>query len=594
MRRHACGLPLCSLAEWLLERWTWGAMSAHMVQEAAYQAWLDGLRHESIVMLASCGTWGAHTGNIQRDIERRVLPTLTYTPEPYVHGIPALDPRGDRTHTCTASASVLLPHEWIAVMSANAPDAFDRAFGVPLVPDFWVHQDMHDPKLMLHQDLDNTCVPLWLHGDGAEYQNRDSLTIVSFSGVLGTGCTKDRKLYLTSWSKECTAMTRHGFQADTWRDGLWPILVWSFKACYEGRFPSTDHIGRPFPEGSQRAQLAGAPLCSGDIPFRFYVYGVLGDLDYFSKDLDLPFHNNHRPCWFCDADCTDNPWNDFRARASWQDRTVQDVQGNPRSRHPIWSIPGVHELCTMLDVLHVVDQGVASHVIGNVLHTIIYDELCTRQRGAHRVTAKEALGTLWQEIQAIYTQLGIEHRLHNLKLSMFMHDPAAPYAHFPCLSSVKAADTRHLVPVVCELCRRYYDPTVERTQHRFFCAKRLTQFYVHLKHEGTHLPLAAGQAILADARACLAHYGWLAADANARGKLQWSIVPKQHFFAHLAAQGRFINPRRSWTYMDEDFMNVIVTIARSSNSVGTIRVNDAVVLKYRAAMQLRMQQGLEG
>lgn len=591
-RRARTSAPLCSLAEWLLERWTWGALSAAMVQEAAYQAYLDGLTHESICLLASAGTWGAHKGNVQRDLERRVLPNLNCTPEPYVHQIQALNPKSDRTEQCTVTAPVLLPHEWIACLSENAPECFERTFGLAKVPEFWEHADLQDPKMKLHVHLDSFCVPLWVHGDGAEYQNRDSLNIISFSGALGVGCTKDRKLLCTTWSKDCSAQTRHGYRQDTWRDGLWPVLVWSFKACIEGKFPASDHLGRPFAEDSFRAQRAGQPLCTGG--WRFFVHGFLGDLDYFSKDLDLPSHNSHEPCWFCKANCTDNPWNDFRTGARWQQgRTIRDVQRNPRSAHPIWSIPGLHEMCTMLDVLHVVDLGVATHVVGNVLHTIIYEQLCAGPPRLRALTPQEALGRLWTDIQQIYQELGTQNRLHNLKLSMFT-DARAPFAAFPCLTSVKAADTRHLVPVVHELCKRYVTGE-ERTQHRLLCAKRLTHFYevLHM-HEGVFLPREASALLFEHTKILLVHYSWLASDACARGKLNWSIVPKHHFMWHLAEQARFVHPRCTWTYLDEDFMNVIVHIARSSSSVGMLQIADAVVLKYRAAMQLRMQQGLQG
>lgn len=150
MRRRARSAPLCALAEWLLERWTWGALSAAMVQEAAYQAYLDGLRHESIIMLASAGTWGAHKGNVQRDLERRVLPNLSCTPEPYECKIHSINPKSDRKCTCTVSVQVLLPHEWIACMAQNAPDAFERTFGFTKVNNFWEKQNMQDGNCFVH------------------------------------------------------------------------------------------------------------------------------------------------------------------------------------------------------------------------------------------------------------------------------------------------------------------------------------------------------------------------------------------------------------------------------------------------------------
>ena len=49
-------------------------------------------------------------------------------------------------------------------------------------------------------------------------------------------------------------------------------------------------------------------------------------------------------------------------------------------------------------------------------------------------------------------------QLGHLTLSMFVN-AKAPFAHFPCLSSVvKAAESRHLLPIIADIFQDLYDP----------------------------------------------------------------------------------------------------------------------------------------
>ena len=113
-------------------------------------------------------------------------------------------------------------------------------------------------------------------------------------------------------------------------------------------------------------------------------------------------------------------------------------------------------------------------------------------------------------------------------------DKDAPLAHFPCLSrAVKAADTRHLVPVAYELCKRYVDVS-ECTQQRLACTKRLADYYNTLEaHAGVHLPRSVSAKLLQDVTAFLLHYIWLARDANDRGKQQASLVSRSKAPLHV-------------------------------------------------------------
>ena len=61
--------PSC-LATALLLLWAQGGSSATAVQHLAVQAVLDGVHHQEVTELAGLGAFGAHKGNIGRDIMR--------------------------------------------------------------------------------------------------------------------------------------------------------------------------------------------------------------------------------------------------------------------------------------------------------------------------------------------------------------------------------------------------------------------------------------------------------------------------------------------------------------------------------------------
>ena len=88
----------------------------------------------------------------------------------------------------------------------------------------------------------------------------------------------------------------------------------------------------------------------------------------------------------------------------------------------------------MIDVLHTVDQGVASHVIGNVFWVMI-----TRHVWGH-TTQEESTAALYQEMQAWYSRTREKSRVQG-KLTI---ERVRTSGGWPKLKA-KAAATRHLI-----------------------------------------------------------------------------------------------------------------------------------------------------
>ena len=61
-----------ALAEYLLDQWSWGHMSAVQVQRIAGKAKHDGLLHPEVDVLASLGSCGLHTKNCHRDLLKKI------------------------------------------------------------------------------------------------------------------------------------------------------------------------------------------------------------------------------------------------------------------------------------------------------------------------------------------------------------------------------------------------------------------------------------------------------------------------------------------------------------------------------------------
>ena len=102
----------------------------------------------------------------------------------------------------------------------------------------------------------------------------------------GAGTTKELTHWIRSWPTSCAAKQRHN-GVDTWGE-IWLYLQWSFQALFDGVHPVTDYKGRPFEPGSRRHRLAGEKWCV--LEWRAFIISVLGDLDYYHKDLWMPGH----------------------------------------------------------------------------------------------------------------------------------------------------------------------------------------------------------------------------------------------------------------------------------------------------------------
>ena len=93
-------------------------------------------------------------------------------------------------------------------------------------------------------------------------------------------------------------------------DTAYKMLIWSFKACWEGKKPQICWDGKEmFYEG------AGEDLCGG---FFFAVWALICDLEHAWHNYDLPHPGANACCALCCVGLQMGlHWFDFRPNAAW-------------------------------------------------------------------------------------------------------------------------------------------------------------------------------------------------------------------------------------------------------------------------------------
>ena len=139
-----------------------------------------------------------------------------------------------------------------------------------------------------------------------------------------------------------------------------------------GRWPSRDHTGAMFPDGSWRAKMAGSPM-----PYRAAILSKLGDWAWLKACLNLRGWRGQGPdlkcCWLCHAGLKEacNAYQ-FDLAADWRHRrqTMADFSEellHERFPSGIWSIHGMTITSVRSDWMHVVCLGILQYLQGNIV-----------------------------------------------------------------------------------------------------------------------------------------------------------------------------------------------------------------------------------
>lgn len=555
----------------LLGLWSAGTLSGILVQSLAHLAVLDGASHEEIGLLASCGAWGSQPGNIARDIHKHFLSDLRVA-EPTLVNMTCLDSK--TSSEVTAEAAVFLPHQMFAALREYS--SLSGLFDPSKLQAFWAQvvakQDpkLHNHPMVLQDDWQKTFIPVFVHGDGVEFQTRDSLLVYSWGFLLAQGASSDTSYLMACFPKSATTKQDKG--RGTW-DPILNQLRDSFCAAFRGTWPSGPQEGE--------ALVAGG--------FKLVLWSLLGDHDYFSNTLGLNHWAAHSMCWCCDASSQDHGkhWKKHQPEArGWRTKTPQQCLDS-QPTHQFFEIPGASTLMVAHDLLHVLwCKGVLSHLLGSSLHVWLWPDKNRRQRPT---TPAQDLAKLFLRIQELYKQFDAGTRLTNLRIAMFVDEKAHWQGH-PFLS-IKGAECKHLLPCMTKVAGELAGGE-EFGERLEACMQAINAFSTLIDTSDTFLSDEQGELAEELVLSFLDHYEWLTKWAESKDRQDFHQVPKFHMLLHVAETAKFMNPKMQWCFKSEDFVGKIATLGHSvSMGVASKNISQKICQKYRHWLHFRLTRG---
>ena len=280
-------------------------VSAAAVQKLCHMAWIDGLKDAELGKLAAMGSWGAHPGNVTRDLKMHISKICS---NPYAqHSVVSCSCWNLRLCKQDRASMAYYDPMGVPLSCKKAPTSFSAHTAASQQGGLlWEAVPDSNPRLqILLQETGRSkaslsdCIGLWVHGDGVEYVDGRSLRVYSFGSVLAEGSLLDTSLLLLAVPKDiCTD--------DTWSDVLEGI-VRSFTLLQK---PGALH------------------------PYSFVIWSIQGDQDFFANSLKLPHWMNPKPCWSCHLGLQECLQVD-RAIPLESLRTVQEECDSRLSSHPM-------------------------------------------------------------------------------------------------------------------------------------------------------------------------------------------------------------------------------------------------------------------
>ena len=268
----------------------------------------------------------------------------------------------------------LLPHMWFAALFAQLPSWWNTAIRGPVTAaqEYWnnVRQtDFFKSHPGLTEDELHRTIPIGMHGDGGAFSHQDSLFVLTWNSLIGSGMTRATRFLMTIVPKsEMVPETMPAIMA---------ILVWSFNSMLTGIEPLFAHDGEA---------LKG--------PFKFLankwkacLAQLRGDWEFFAMPSFLAFpkwNEVGRMCWKCLAvGNNEDPmkYSRFDKLAPWRSTKQTHEKYLAGLRLAGILVPvlfmclGFRIECVMADVLHCVDLGIASHIVGNIFRCCIHNHV---------------------------------------------------------------------------------------------------------------------------------------------------------------------------------------------------------------------------
>ena len=205
----------------------------------------------------------------------------------------------------------------------------------------------------------------------------------------------------------------------------------------------------------------------------------------------------------------------------------------------------------MIDVLHTCDQGVASHIIGNIFQDCLTKSVFSDGPRAANIAALDTQLREWYRRNKVTSVIQGKLTAERIRTS----------GKWPKLKA-KAAATRHAAPFALELARAHLD------RRSIALCQLLCEFYCLMDSQGMFLDDVAKARLPALGKRLCALYAQFSHDAFISRRKAWKLTPTLHLLLHLCEwQAPSVgNPRFYWVYSDEDLVGSMIEIAESCHS----------------------------
>jgi hypothetical protein len=548
--------------------------------------------YSDLSALAGLGQDGRYPNHCNHELQNKLkscLPCPSLEAEMYLR-----NPSGGAVFT--APQSILLPHVWFSAVYNRYPTAFRQRIcpSHSALLGFWRHMEDH-PQMQGHPMRDrpnwrNWNIPISFHGDGVPVTGcgkvwSKTMNIYSWNSLVGNGSTTQFNFYIYGIWKH---LISHGAALPTMRS-FFTILSWSLKWLHRGLWPDTDWNNAPLTNPIDVAR-AGTPLAGKPGAFYFCTLWILrGDLEYLWQELGLPNINSNQPCCFCPANVATLPLYEFRlAVAQWLPRIYNVVQwrATGHATNELFNIAhaGINIHTVGPDLMHCKHLGVDQYFHGSVMWLLCFM--------IYPGGATENVERLFSELKAAYRTYSPSCKYNGLKMSMFCDGRNPPATH-PKLKG-RAAECRHLGKALLKVWTDNLDPTnAQHIQIRLALERSVESEEILDAHPtAVRFPTAIGDRY----KDCLLTYlvlfnalGSHYSSAAGLGLKLFDVTVKAHYMAHIALLSVFMNPRLSWTYSGEDFMQHSKRLmAACARGVQPAMIAHKFLFHYRIAMHVMM------
>lgn len=198
----------------------------------------------------------------------------------------------------------------------------------------------------------------------------------------------------------------------------------------------------------------------------------------------------------------------------------------------------------MGDVLHALDQGVASHVVGNVMVIVMRKGQWGANQALQAAGLEEHLTTWYKGHKQMYKIAG--------KIPYQRVKASNDWPQF----KAKAAATRHLAHYAEDLAREFSDG-FEHDQKVVAVAAGLARMYTIMAEQPRFLSRSAKSELSRLSVAFMDVYSQLAEAAVAAKMRMWKMSLKFHILQHIGERQNWFNLRMIWTYGDEDLQHLV-------------------------------------